>query len=175
MLIHLNEVLSCEEKTVVKNVDLEMNSFDSGLGSFPFLEKEPAALTITNLGEDKLKITGSVRLTAAIPCDRCLEEVSTPLELVISKEVDMKQTAEGRIADLDETDFIDGYSLDVDKLVYGEILVNWPMKTLCREDCKGLCPVCGKDLNKGDCDCDTTYRDPRFESLRALFNDDEEV
>lgn len=49
------------------------------------------------------------------------------------------------------------------------------MKVVCREDCKGLCPVCGKDLNKGDCDCDTTYRDPRFESLRALFNDDEEV
>ena len=62
MLIHLNEVLSCEEKTVAKNVDLEMNSFDSGLGSFPFLEKEPVALTIPNLGEDKLKITGSVRL-----------------------------------------------------------------------------------------------------------------
>ena len=87
MLIHLNEVLSCEEKTVAKNVDLEMNSFDSSLGSFPFLEKEPVALTITNLGEDKLKITGSVRLTAAIPCDRCLEEVSTPLELVISKDL----------------------------------------------------------------------------------------
>ena len=49
------------------------------------------------------------------------------------------------------------------------------MKVLCREDCKGLCPVCGKDLNDGDCGCDRTERDPRFESLRALFNDDEEV
>ena len=169
MLIHLNEVLSCEEKTVAKNVDLEMNSFDSGLGSFPFLEKEPVALTITNLGEDKLKITGSVRLTAAIPCDRCLEEVSTPLELVISKEVDMKQTAEGRIKDLDETDFVIGYNLDVDKLVYSEILVNWPMKTLCREDCKGICRKCGTNLNHSSCSCDTVELDPRMAVIAEIF------
>ena len=49
------------------------------------------------------------------------------------------------------------------------------MRVECREDCKGLCPICGKDLNDGDCGCDRTIRDPRFESLRALFNDDEEV
>ena len=169
MLIHLNEVLSCEEKMVAKNVDLEMNSFDSGLGSFPFLEKEPAALTITNLGEDKLKITGSVRLTAAIPCDRCLEEVEISLELAISKEVDMNQTAEGRIEDLDETDFVIGYNLDVDKLVYGEILVNWPMKTLCREDCKGICRKCGTNLNHGSCSCDTVELDPRMAVIAEIF------
>ena len=49
------------------------------------------------------------------------------------------------------------------------------MKTLCRDDCKGLCPVCGKDLNTGACGCDPTEIDPRFESLRALVNVEEEV
>ena len=169
MLIHLNDVLSCEEKTVTKKIELEMAFFDSSLGSFPFLEKEPVELTIANLGEEKLKITGSAKLTAAIPCDRCLEEVRTPLELVFSKEVDMRQTAEGRIEDLDETDFVIGYNLDVDKLVYSEILVNWPMKTLCREDCKGICRKCGINLNHGSCGCDTVELDPRMAVIAEIF------
>ena len=45
--------------------------------------------------------------------------------------------------ELDESNFIDGYHLDVDKLLYNEILSGWPTKVLCREDCKGLCRICG--------------------------------
>lgn len=87
---------------------------------------------LTNLGNDKLLIEGEFAVKAQIPCDRCLTEVDVPIEVSFSKEVDMKQSAEGRIDDLDETDFINGYNLDTDKLVYGELLVNWPMKTLCK-------------------------------------------
>ncbi len=169
MLIHLNDVLSCEEKTISRAIDLEMDSFDSDLGSFPFIKKEPVELTITNLGEEKLRIEAETAFTAAVPCDRCLEEVEISLELAISKEVDMNQTAEGRIEDLDETDFVIGYNLDVDKLVYSEILVNWPMKTLCREDCKGICRKCGTNLNHGSCSCDTVELDPRMAVIAEIF------
>lgn len=169
MLIHLNDVLSCEEKTITRTVDLEMTSFDSALGSFPFKEKSPVVLTITNLGEEKLRIEGKTEVVAVIPCDLCLEEVETPLRLTFNKEVDMKQTAEGRIRDLDETDFIIGYNLDVDRLVYSEILVNWPMKTLCREDCRGICRKCGTNLNHGSCSCDTVELDPRMAVIAEIF------
>ncbi len=169
MLIHLNDVLSCDAKTVSKKVNLEMKSFDSSLGSFPFIQKDPVELTITNLGEEKLRIEGKTEIVAEIPCDRCLMEVETPLKLTFHKEVDMKQTAEGRIEDLDETDFIIGYNLDVDKLVYSEILVNWPMKTLCREDCKGICRKCGTNLNHGSCSCDTVELDPRMAVIAEIF------
>ena len=169
MLIHLNDVLSCDGKVIFQTVDLEMDSFDSGLGSFPLIRKEPVELTITNLGEEQLKIEGRTELAAVIPCDRCLEEVKTLLKLAFNKEVDMKQTAEGRIKDLDETDFIIGYNLDVDKLVYSEILVNWPMKTLCREDCKGICRKCGTNLNHGSCSCDTVELDPRMAVIAEIF------
>ncbi len=104
-----------------------------------------------------------------IPCDRCLEDVKTPLALVIDREVDLEQTAEGRIEDLDETDFVIGYNLDVDKLIYSEILVNWPMKTLCREDCKGICRKCGANLNHGECGCDTVELDPRMAVIAEIF------
>ena len=169
MLINLTDVLSCEEKVVKRTVETEFQSFDSSLGSFPLTEERPLTLVLTNLGNDKLLIEGEFAVKAQIPCDRCLTEVDVPIEVSFSKEVDMKQSAEGRIDDLDETDFIDGYNLDTEKLVYGELLLNWPMKTLCRDDCKGICKKCGKNLNEGDCGCDTVELDPRMAVIAEIF------
>ncbi len=169
MLINLTDVLSCEEKVVKRTVETEFQSFDSSLGSFPLTEEEPLNLTLTNLGGDKLLVEGEQKFVAKIPCDRCLTETEVPIEIFFSKEIDMKQSAEGRIDDLDETDFINGYNLDTEKLVYGELLLNWPMKTLCRDDCKGICKKCGKNLNEGDCGCDTVELDPRMAVIADIF------
>ena len=169
MLINLTDVLSCEEKVVKRTVETELRSFDISLGSFPLTEERPLTLVLTNLGNDKLLIEGEFAVKVQIPCDRCLTEVDVPIEVSFSKEVDMKQSAEGRIDDLDETDFINGYNLDTDKLVYGELLVNWPMKTLCKPDCKGICRKCGKNLNEGPCGCDTVELDPRMAVIAEIF------
>ena len=169
MLINLTDVLSCEEKVVKRTVETEFQSFDSSLGSFPLTEEEPLNLTLTNLGGDKLLVEGEQKFVAKIPCDRCLTETEVPIEISFSKEIDMKQSAEGRIDDLDETDFINGYNLDTAKLVYGELLVNWPMKILCKPDCKGICRKCGKNLNDGPCGCDTVELDPRMAVIAEIF------
>ena len=169
MLINLTDVLSCEEKVVKRTVETELRSFDISLGSFPLTEERPLTLVLTNLGNDKLLIEGEFAVKAQIPCDRCLTEVDVPIEVSFSKEVDMKQSAEGRIDDLDETDFINGYNLDTVKLVYGELLVNWPMKILCKPDCKGICRKCGKNLNDGPCGCDTVELDPRMAVIAEIF------
>ncbi len=169
MLINLTDVLSCENKVVKRTVETEHRFFNTNLGSFPLSEEKPFELTLTNLGEDKLLIEGSAEFGTVIPCDRCLTDVAVRIPLSISREVDMKQTAEGRIDDLDETDFIIGYNLDTEKLVYGELLVNWPMKTLCREDCKGICRKCGRNLNEGPCSCDTVELDPRMAVIAEIF------
>ena len=102
-------------------------------------------------------------------CDRCLAPVRKELCFEI------KERFAHTGSENEETETFSGDQIDLADFVKRGIMEVLPMKVVCREDCKGLCPVCGKDLNKGDCDCDTTYRDPRFESLRALFNDDEEV
>ena len=169
MQINLTDVLSCEKKVVERTVETELTSFEISLGSFPIAEKKPLKLKLTNLGDNKLEIAGTNEYETLIPCDRCLKEVKTTLELEFSKEVDMNLSAEGRIEDLDETDFIIGYNLDVDKLIYSEILVNWPMKTLCKEDCKGICKKCGTNLNHGTCDCDTVELDPRMAVIAEIF------
>ena len=74
-----------------------------------------------------------------------------------------------------QKNYIDGYNLDVDKLIYNEILIGWPMKILCREDCKGICNMCGQNLNKGTCDCEDTSLDPRMSVIRDVFKNFKEV
>ena len=70
---------------------------------------------------------------------------------------------------------MDGFHLDVETLVHNEILMNWPMKILCKEDCRGICPVCGQNRNQGDCGCDTFVPDPRMAVIQDIFNKSKEV
>ena len=113
-------------------------------------------------------------LAASIPCSRCLEEVPTRIHFDIDKEFRLENSAIND-EEMEDIDYLIGFDLDVDKLIYGEILVNWPMKVLCREDCKGICKVCGMNLNKGNCDCQRTELDPRMAAIQDVFNKFKEV
>ena len=132
-------------------------------------------LTITNSGDREITIVGHIEAVLGIPCDRCLEEVATPFSLDVEKTVDLKMSDEDRINDLDETSYIDHSSLDVGQLVSNEILIHFPMKTLCREDCKGICFKCGQNLNLGECGCDRESLDPRMSAIRDIFKNFKEV
>ncbi|MFR7439951.1 MAG: YceD family protein [Lachnospiraceae bacterium] len=122
--------------------------------------------------EKKLVITGQADITLNIPCDRCLEDVEVLFSLDFEKHVNLEAEDD---KESDETNYIDGYNLDVDKLLYNEILIGWPMKVLCSEDCKGICSVCGQNLNEGTCDCEDTGLDPRMSVIRDVFKNFKEV
>ena len=113
-------------------------------------------------------------MTVSIPCSRCLKEVPTDIHFSIDKEMKLENSVIND-EEMEDADYLIGLHLDIDKLVYGEILVNWPMKVLCKEDCKGICKVCGKDLNKGDCGCQRTELDPRMAAIQDVFNKFKEV
>ena len=153
MQIHLSDISSSEGMRIQKTVEFGMDTITFQSGSFPVLAKEPIELTITNTGDRNLEIRGTGKITVGIPCDRCLEEVSTEIPLEIERKLDMKLTDEDRVNDLDESSYLTGMDLDVDQLVYLEVLMSWPLKVLCREDCKGICSQCGKNLNDGPCGC----------------------
>lgn len=169
MLIDLTRIANSEEKIIQTEVPYEPESFSSGLGTFPIISKTPVFLTIKNKGNQELQITGKMSFQAVIPCSRCLTDVTTEIDLDFERNADMKLSASDKIEELDEQNFIDGYNLDVDKLVYGEILMNWPVKVLCKEDCKGLCNTCGANLNLQTCGCDSTDLDPRMARIRDIF------
>lgn len=175
MQIHLSDISSSEGKCVQKSVPFEMDSITFQLGTFPILAKEPVELIITNTGNRVLELTGSGRITVGIPCDRCLEEVPVDIPLQFQRKLDLKLTDEERVNDLDESSYLTGMDLDVDQLVCLEVLMSWPLKVLCKEDCKGICSQCGKNLNDGPCGCVDEPKDPRMAAISDIFSKFKEV
>ena len=174
-MLNLTEVILTDGKVLQMQTELTAEAFQFPFGSFPIVKKSPLYLRVENRGKKVLRLEGRIDLSVSIPCARCLEEVVTALPLEFEREADMKLTDEERLDALDESDFLNGYNLDVDKLVYGEALLNWPTRVLCKEDCKGLCRVCGQNLNRGTCSCDRTELDPRMAKIRDIFSNFKEV
>ena len=172
MLVDLSELLSHEDKEIRLSYNLEMEEFKVSDMTYPVSAKKPLALLFKGLGKKKILIESDMDLLLNIPCDRCLEEVEVELNIKTSKETDL----DDRNVDEDEKEeYLSGTSFDVEKFVYGEILVNLPMKTVCSDDCKGFCNRCGTNLNHGECGCDTTELDPRMAKALEVFNSFKEV
>ena len=160
----LTEVLLTEGKVIRREVPLELDTLDYRFGTFKIAKKSPVSLTVENAGEDKLILQGSTEIDVEIPCARCLEPVGKELDIQFELEISP-----------DEKDYIHGYNLDVDQLVHDEALLVWPERVLCRKDCKGLCSVCGQNLNAGKCDCERTDLDPRMAKVLDIFSKFKEV
>lgn len=175
MQIHLSDISSCEGKCVQRTVPFEMDSITFQAGTFPVTGRTPIELTITNTGDKVLELVGTGRITVSIPCDRCLTESPVDIPLQMKRKIDLKLTDEERVNDLDESSYLTGMDLDVDQLVYLEVLMSWPLKVLCKEDCKGICSQCGKNLNNGPCGCVEEPKDPRMAAISDIFSKFKEV
>lgn len=175
MLIHLSEIMSVKDKVQHVVVPIDMECFKLDGTEYSFVNKNPMDLTITCTGDRKVFVEGSAKVSLMLPCSRCLEDVEIPFDIEVSKELDFRESSQDRIDDLDEINYIEGYNLDVDRLVCNEILLDFPMKVLCSDDCKGICNVCGTNLNKGTCQCDRTVIDPRMSVFQDVFEKFKEV
>lgn len=124
---------------------------------------------ITNTaGYMKMTLTMSVDYVAQ--CARCLSPVAGEFTLDLEKTVAPRDLLGDLDEDkLDEFAIIEDGFLDMDEQLREELEMEFPMRFLCKEDCKGLCSKCGKNLNEGECDCDHTDFDPRMEPLRKLL------
>ena len=101
-------------------------------------------------------------------CAKCAKDIRKRLR------VPVKHFLSDRLNDEDNDDFIvvENLSLDLDELVLEDIYLSLPTRFLCKDDCKGLCPFCGKDLNDEQCDCKKPV-DPRLAALQQLLSDEE--
>ncbi len=174
MLVNLSDVFTSEGRRIDMKAPIEMTSFKSGMGCFEIVEKSPVSFTFTNVENGKARVEGNASLTLQVSCSRCLTETPMTMNLDFEHYV-TSPDAESEDEDVDDLSFMDGYQLDIETFVYNELLVNWPAKILCRWDCKGLCPVCGQNLNEGDCGCDTFVPDPRMAVIQDIFNANKEV
>ena len=137
MLINLSDVLSDQHKTVEETVRLEMEEIRMKSGTYPIISKEPVHVRVEHIRGKELLVNAETRIVVAIPCDRCLDDVKREFVLDCAKHVDVGLSDAELTEELDESNFIDGYHLDVDKLLYGEILSDWPVKVCAGKTVKG--------------------------------------
>ena len=131
-------------------------------------------LTPVSVTGEFVNIGGSIELEAAASCimeyscDRCCETFKSDFSCSF-KEIFKKE--DSRVEDAQNPDAVvlKGTEIEIDEIVLANVLVNLPTKRLCHEDCKGLCPNCGNNLNQSSCNCDTRPADPRFDILDKLL------
>ena len=136
---------------------------------------EPAAVTgKVRLSGNEVFVNGHVETRAQVECDRCLKTVELPVSADFALEyiTGAEYEANSGAAELTEAEMsvsvFDGEVIDVDEVVKEQILLAVPTRMLCREDCKGICPECGTDLNAGKCKCVKDDIDPRWAALKNL-------
>jgi uncharacterized protein len=174
MLVNLTDVFANEGQVQEITAEYEADAYTNQLGTFVIKEKSPVILRLSNIGQSRALVKGSAKLVFVFQCDRCLRDVDYTFDLSFENEV-CSPDYTGESDEDDCLEIMEGYHLNVDELVNNEILLNWPLKILCKEDCKGICKVCGKNLNDGDCGCDDFVPDPRMAAIKDIFNANKEV
>lgn len=167
MKINLGSVINCEGAKLAINSAYDPGSFEFFGNSYSFEKPLSVSGEVRNIG-GALRIILKIEGEYASLCDRCACEVKGR----VSGGTEENITRDSE--DFDSEMFcLSGYMLDmtgaIDTLLYSSL----PMTTLCREDCRGLCPKCGTNLNITECNCDTTRLDPRFAIFRKLSGNGE--
>ena len=121
-----------------------------------------------------VEIAGHVAARLSLKCARCLEDYASTVEtdfvrhLVRGKDKEREKEKELTPEEMDVT-FFEGDEIELLEILFEEVSLEMPTKPLCKEDCRGLCPRCGKDLNKGECKCPPEEKiDPRFAKLKGF-------
>lgn len=110
-------------------------------------------------------LTGQAVFTANVICSRCAEEFAKDFDVSVEHTL----VSELQNEDSDEFYLIEDKVLDLDMLVCEDIILSLPFVFLCKEDCKGICSQCGKNLNEGECGCKKAV-DPRIAALLELLD-----
>ena len=173
MIIDISKIILTENKSNVFDCSVESEVVNYQHGSFTIKNSKPFELNVINEDAKRLNISCNTSLMIVIPCDRCLEDVDCSFDISISKT--FKILDDKVFSDEEDISYINDGELDVDRLLFDEILVNWPSKVLCKDTCLGICPKCGTNLNVEKCDCNRRELDPRMAKFQDVFREFKEV
>ena len=164
MLLGLSKIIECPGATIPFSTSVDLSDLRYG-NSFPVTEPVTAEGQVRNTA-GVLVMTGSITTTIHGTCDRCASEFSRdediPIDVVLVTELANEENEDEWVFPLE------GDSADLDDIVRTVFVLNLDSKLLCKEDCKGLCHRCGKNLNDGPCNCQKEL-DPRFAALKQLL------
>lgn len=168
MLINLTDYFKNPDKSGKIDLKYEGDTLSVDGIDYPIWEKEELETTVTNIGNGKVEISGQGAFGVSMACARCL----TPVDVSVSVDFDYTVNEPDGFHEQDEDEelFMEGYELNGNSILRNELIMGLPMKVLCKDDCKGLCPVCGSNRNEGECGCDTFVPDPRMAAIQDIFN-----
>lgn len=164
MLLGLSQIIDRPGASVSFSVSVDLSDLCYGV-SYPISEPVLAEGNVRNTA-GVLVMQGSIATTIHGICDRCASEfhrkVEFPIDVVLVTKLESEENEDEWVFPLE------GDSADLDDIVRTVFVLNLDSKLLCKEDCKGLCPQCGKNLNDGPCNCRKEL-DPRFAALKQLL------
>lgn len=149
----------------------EIEFFDNQLRQATPLEVSGTAELVD--GTQEIRLRGRLTVRIDVDCDRCLGAASFPIDAGFDLFYQLEETgtrsedvalAAGEV----EIGYYTGGGLELEDVLREQVLLALPMQRVCREDCKGICPVCGGDRNVGDCGCAVKPADDRWAALKDL-------
>lgn len=144
------------------NLDLSEEEFD---GTKPFTSPVTVKGKVANHA-GIVELDANASFVLDICCDRCAKPIKYPYSVKVQHTLVTSLNDENN----DELLLVNELRFNLDELVTDDIFLDLPYKFLCKEDCKGICSACGKDLNEGPCDCKKAI-DPRLAALAELLED----
>ncbi len=133
-----------------------------------------ASLTIERIGK-RFIVNGDLNTVLMLQCDRCLQlfpkDLRGKFQLFLEPQTAPVETEEDIELAEDEMsiDLLPAQEVDLENIVKEQVYLSLPMKILCRDDCRGLCPTCGANLNEGLCNCHVRGGHPAFQVLKNLL------
>lgn len=167
MLVDLSSIIKVTgaRQEISGEVGFDNAQFLGETYSFP----EPLSISgeIYNNGKS-LSLTARVTGSMETECSRCLK----PIKVDVDYEIDelLSRVEDGADPENEDIIVFEGHEIELDGIAADHFLMNVSGKYLCKDDCKGLCPVCGHDLNEGDCGCSDDVIDPRWQALADILN-----
>ena len=166
MKIDLTNLFNGSNESV--SVDYSLNLKNLLYGTYQPLHKDVQIKGSVYQKADVVYLDISISFEFSGVCDRCAEDVKKDYCFKLNKILVPSLESD---ADFDDYIVVEDGVLDLDELVDEEIQLFLPSKMLCRDDCKGLCTKCGKNLNLGNCDCKKDV-DPRMAALLQLLDEE---
>ena len=164
MLLGLNQIIDRPGESVSFSTSVDLSDLRYG-NSYPVSEPVKAEGVVRNTA-GVLMMKGEISTCIHGICDRCAREfdreISFPIDVVLVTELSNEENEDEWVFPLE------GDSADLDDIVRTVFVLNLDSKLLCKEDCKGVCCRCGKNLNDGPCSCQKEL-DPRFAALQQLL------
>jgi uncharacterized protein len=166
MILDVSQILKETGGKIDIETKLDFADVDFLGENFHFEEPLNLSGKIYNNGKS-LRLTLDVTGKMQVHCARCMKPMVTDVDFEVSEDF---MQGDGETAEEDDIILFEGTKIELLEVVSNSFFMNVSGKYLCSEDCKGLCPHCGKNLNEGDCGCEDDDIDPRWAGLKAIMD-----